>query len=85
MKTIEKINPELLEILDGWMDFFNAHNKEPLPMDERRFGNRDMDYYCSEEYLKELLFSGYEKLEGKTILEIGVFPGWTLINALKFA
>ena len=58
MKTIEKINPELLDILDDWMDFFNDHNKEPLPMDERRFGDRDMNYYCSEEYLREVQSKG---------------------------
>jgi len=45
MKTIELKNPEVIDILDRWIDFYNDNAKEPLPMDERRFGDRDMDYY----------------------------------------
>ena len=58
MKTIELVNPELIEILDKWMDFYNENCPQPLPMDERRFGDRDMDYYCSEEYLREVQAKG---------------------------
>ena len=58
MKTIELVIPELIEILDKWMDFYNEYCPQPLPMDERRFGDRDMDYYCSEEYLKEVQAKG---------------------------
>ena len=58
MKTIELINPELIEILDRWMDFYDKNCPPSLPMDERRFGDRDMDYYCSEEYLREVQSKG---------------------------
>ena len=44
MKTIELVNPELIKILDKWMDFYNENCPQSLPMDERRFGDRDMDY-----------------------------------------
>ena len=58
MKTIELKNPEIIDILDGWMDFYNNNIQQPVPMDERRFGDRDMDYYCSEKYLREVQSKG---------------------------
>lgn len=56
MKTI-LINKELSKILDEYIAWFNKKDFE-LPLDERRFGDNDMNYYCSEEYLNEVMSKG---------------------------
>lgn len=56
MKVIS-INEELQKLLDDYIIWFNKKNFE-LNYDERRVGDRDMEYYCSEEYLKEVQSKG---------------------------
>jgi|TARA_B110000908_G_C10263473_1_gene461231 hypothetical protein len=61
METLKVVNPELLDILHEWMDFYDEHSFDnDLPLDERRFGDRGMEYYTSEEYLKEVQSKGLD-------------------------
>lgn len=49
MKVIP-INEELSKLLNDYISWFNKQDFD-LPMDERRMGDGDMDYFCSSEYL----------------------------------
>ena len=55
MKTLSNINPELMDILNGWSEWFD-YREYDLPLDER--GEQDMEYYCSDEYLEEVMAKG---------------------------
>ena len=48
------INSDLTRMLDDYINWFNKKDFD-LPMDEKRFGDRDMEYYCSKEYLDHVM------------------------------
>ena len=48
------INSDLTRMLDDYINWFNKKDFD-LPMDEKRFVDRDMEYYCSKEYLDHVM------------------------------
>tara|TARA_B100001939_G_scaffold281922_1_gene250861 strand:+ start:459 stop:1067 length:609 start_codon:yes stop_codon:yes gene_type:complete len=48
------INSDLTRMLDDYINWFNKKDFD-LPMDEKRFGDKDMEYYCSKEYLDHVM------------------------------
>ena len=57
MQTIDKINPELISMLDNWTDWFDNQNYGSLVTDERRHGEHDIDYYCGDDYLHSVMYN----------------------------
>ena len=71
MKVIP-INEELSKLLNDYISWFNKQNFD-LPMDERRMGEGDMDYFCSSEYLDLVMENEDHKGEHRNTQRYAIF------------